>query len=854
MSNNVINSDIYDIMNTTNELQKKFMEDVDSDTLMMSTYGYLNEKLSNILQQAIIMAGQWGNEALPIRAKFDKTILTDAITYDISNINAIPATMNIMLGFIEKELSSFIDTEGKFIIDRETPIQIGDYEFHLDYNLIITKQSLPNAGTFYTARYDMGINNSLSDITSPFLQPPITLSKNGDMFIFIYCTIRQVKIDKTYSKIISNNILENKTVDFEYGEQLAGFDVKVINADNSVDYLTPVYDGMPYNTNKFCYYTYLDTDTIRLKFDKDYYEPNLNSTVEITVYTTEGKNGNFKYVDDIIDTMKCVGTSNTLSSLITPIGGSSGGLDKKSIDDIKQIIPKEILSRKNIICEKDLDNFFNSLDVDNRLVFYKGTDNQFMRLYHAYFLAKDEDANVIPTNTIDLLIKDSNFTATDNDRYVISPGTPIVFDDNGYGIIADENTNLDKCKFIYSSPFTIVINKSPLCISYYLDVIDTDYDLKFTYINQNSFLQMISTYMHVHKNYLEDDSYKFTLSLTQNVNMDEGLVTIDENGYRTYNLKIALVFDIDESHCYYKFGTITGYNPTTYSYDVEFEIPSKGIVDTNNKIRLDDVYIAGTKELSHMYLDSKAKIYVYVYYKMDKEYGRYDNDVVIPDMQGYTLSNILQPINNVDLFYNYSNIIKSTVTIANRYDEVYGHTYKLKSVPLFRKSYIDDIDRCSNIINDIHYRKLYIDKALETLENSFEIDFKFYNTYGPSTTFYIGYNGEMLNRTNLTLNFRVKLQVGADNHIIDKLTIAIKNYIEDINTITNNIHMSNLITSVTDMYSSEIQFIEFVGINEYNALIQYIERKEIDELDQVPEFLNINLSNDLVPDINIVTV
>ena len=166
MSNNVINSDIYDIMNTTNELQKKFMEDVDSDTLMMSTYGYLNGKLSNILQQAIIMAGQWGNEALPIRAKFDKTILTDAITYDISNINAIPATMNIMLGFIEKELSSFIDTEGKFIIDRETPIQIGDYEFHLDYNLIITKQSLPNAGTFYTARYDMGINNSLSDITT----------------------------------------------------------------------------------------------------------------------------------------------------------------------------------------------------------------------------------------------------------------------------------------------------------------------------------------------------------------------------------------------------------------------------------------------------------------------------------------------------------------------------------------------------------------------------------------------------------------------------------------------------------------------------------------------------------------
>ena len=853
-NNNIINTDIYDIMSTTNALQKKFMEDVDDDTLMMSTYGYLNEKLSNILQQSIIMAGQWGNEAIPIRAKFDKTILTNAITYDISNINAVPATMNIMLGFIENELSDFIDSEGKFIIDRETPIEIGDYEFHLDYNLIITKQSLANKRTFYTARYDMGITNSLSDITSPFLPPPIDLSKNNDKFIFIYCTIRQVKIDKTYSKIISNNILENKTVDFEYGEQLAGFDVKIVNADNSYQYLVPVYDGMPYSTDNFCYYNYIDTNTIRIKFDKDHYEPDLNSTVEITVYTTEGKNGNFKYMDDIIDTMKCVGTNSTLSSLITPIAGSIGGLDKKSIDDIKQIIPKEILSRKNIICEKDLDNFFNTIDADNRLVFHKETDNQFMRLYHAYFLAKDEDANVIPTNTIDLLIKDSNFTSIDNDRFVISPGTPIVFDKNGYGIIADDKVNLKSAKFIYSSPFTIVINKSPLCTSYYLDVIDTDYDLRFTYINSDSFLQLISTYMHIHKNYLEDDFYKFNMTLTQNVNIDQGLVSVDNEGNTIYNLKVALVFDIDESHCYYKFGEVTGYNSSTYSYDVEFNIESKGIVDTNNKIRLEDMYIAGTKELSHMYLDSKAKISVYVYYKMDREYGRYDNDSEIPDMAGYTLSNILEPINNVELFHNYSNIIKSTVSVVNRYDDIYGHTYKLKSVPLFRRSYITDVDRCSNIINDIHYRKLYIDKALETLENSFEIDFKFYNTYGPSSTFLIGYNGDMLDRTNLTLNFRVKLQVGADNYIIDKLTLAIKNYIEDINTITNTIHMSNLITSITDTYNSEIQFIEFVGINEYNALIQYIERKEIDDIDQVPEFLNINLSNDLVPDINIITV
>ena len=63
--------------------------------------------------------------------------------------------------------------------------------------------------------------------------------------------------------------------------------------------------------------------------------------------------------------------------------------------------------------------------------------------------------------------------------------------------------------------------------------------------------------------------------------------------------------------------------------------------------------------------------------------------------------------------------------------------------------------------------------------------------------------------------------------------------------------MMNLITDIKNKYSEYIEYIEFVGINKYDATIQYIQKLSLNLITDVPEFLNINLLNNTQPDINI---
>ena len=130
---------------------------------------------------------------------------------------------------------------------------------------------------------------------------------------------------------------------------------------------------------------------------------------------------------------------------------------------------------------------------------------------------------------------------------------------------------------------------------------------------------------------------------------------------------------------------------------------------------------------------------------------------------------------------------------------------------------------------------------------------KFFNTYGKSKLFKIGHNDTYLDRVNLTLNFKVRLSEDTDTNAIDYIKKEIKDYVENLNEI-RDIHMTNLTTVLTNKFSQYIKYIEFIGINEYNALYQYLQRLDLDNVDDVPEFVNINTLDNLKPDINITLV
>ena len=119
-------------------------------------------------------------------------------------------------------------------------------------------------------------------------------------------------------------------------------------------------------------------------------------------------------------------------------------------------------------------------------------------------------------------------------------------------------------------------------------------------------------------------------------------------------------------------------------------------------------------------------------------------------------------------------------------------------------------------MNMIDRRRRYIQNVLVLLEDSFGIDYKFYNTYGKSLMYNID-NKTNIDRINLSLRFEIKFVAESEKVILSNITASIKDYIEDMNNITD-LHMPNLITYITNLYRDHIVYIKFIGINSYDDL------------------------------------
>ena len=69
-----LTADPYKIAAFIKQIQEDQNEGVSQETLMVGIYGYLNSVFSTNLQNDIIMASEFSNEAIPSRAKFERKI------------------------------------------------------------------------------------------------------------------------------------------------------------------------------------------------------------------------------------------------------------------------------------------------------------------------------------------------------------------------------------------------------------------------------------------------------------------------------------------------------------------------------------------------------------------------------------------------------------------------------------------------------------------------------------------------------------------------------------------------------------------------------------------------------------
>ncbi len=425
-----LSSDIYDIADYINQIKKDYIPE-DESTLILGIFGYLGDVLTKTTQNNIVMSAETSNEGIGIRAKYEKNIIAHAFTAGIKNIYAIPSTMSVLMAFNEEELfKNNTEDVQKFVFDSNNKIFFGDFEFHPDYNILITKTKLNSVTETgesrfaYSAQYyiesdsnDNKKQNPISDITDSniYLSPP-SIIKNGELkILYIQVQIRQVERFIINRKVVTNNIIESKVFSFDYSSQLAGFSVDIVKADGTNLRLIPIYDGIATDEKYYLYYQFMNTNFIRCKFIDSIYQPNINDQIYINLQTSQGSKGNFYWNDQsyprfVFDSseygiMNQDGSFNGYGAIncqIIPVTTeASGGLDKKSIKELRTIIAKEELARNSITSLTDLKNFLNQINTDELQIYtYKKRDNQFERLYYAYLLMKNNLSNIIPTNTI----------------------------------------------------------------------------------------------------------------------------------------------------------------------------------------------------------------------------------------------------------------------------------------------------------------------------------------------------------------------------------------------------------------------------------------------------------------------
>ena len=642
----LLSTDIYEITEFFNRLRAEHISDLDETSSVVGLFGHMDEIFKQTTQDNLIVVSETVNEILPTRAKYTKNVITHALNAGITNIYASPAVMTIMiylpLSYLEQNFTEIDQTTGKakFILDKNVPIIMDEFEFHLDYDVILNRVKNANGQYVYTAMYNLFESgtttvkqkNPISDITNPYITTVVQATIDKSKFIGFSVRVHQVTYQSILKRVVTDNTIENKTLTFEFDGQLANFDVDV-KEGNVTTHLVPVYSGLLDYTvqdGTWFYYDYISEDIIRILFSRDSYVPGLNAEVIINVYVTRGASGNFTFNKPFRTALKSSRFNNYkgMYAYIYPLrnGVSAGGKDKKSIEELKKIIPRENASRGSIINTTDLENFFNTLNTEEcRMFFKKKRDNPFERMYYAYMLMR-KNGNVYPTNTINLRLTQDDFNSgSGNNNLVIKPGTvfyywdhgkhdtkndfatttkPTIYesDDYDYPVTMNKDGKLVRV-FEYMSPFLITIDED-LLSSYFMTCMSENKTFVFDSINTASDLQFVSTNMEWNRNYFkttEDDDgsvydtkYTMTVNVIQNNNTDYGLITAtkDDDGNQVFEdnrtkMYLVLYADNTDSNPYrYIEGELTAYDESNHSMTYTFTFGTDDLMDLNNRINI----------------------------------------------------------------------------------------------------------------------------------------------------------------------------------------------------------------------------------------------------------------------------
>lgn len=874
-----INTDIYDIISSIKNVQQRYIEDEDETTLSLGVFGFLSDTEAKKIQTSTVMIGQLGNEMFPTRALLTKNVLTHAAYHNIEDINAVPANITVTLCIKTEDIDANINEDNQFFLDSLNGIFIDEYEFHFDYDVMILRQRV-NGVYNYSAQYIVedengnAITNRLSNIVNPYLRQPFILNIGNDEYLAIQATLRQYTIEEETNPITYDSIIENKSYQFQFTNQMADFNVIVTTNGEEIELRPYMYGQSVGDTEYYCWYLYVAEDTIRITFDSKSFIPGLNSQIYIKSFTTLGAGGNFDYLK-IDQTSEGIYTDiqsdkygyNNIIGYLVAVTDSENGSDRKTKEELQKLLPKAAMARGSVTTESDLDNYFNLINnSSNRLVMRKKADNQLERMWYGYFLLKDDNNNIIPTNTIRIQVDITNLdvvTCCDDGRVILPAGTILRYDPvSKVANVIDESLMPDIYTkyyfstgyYFYMTVYNITICTNPLYCSSMLTICNYDSYFIYDYVNQDSSIQFIANRFHFNRNLLIDqDIYKFTFNIAQSVNdpdfsmyTTEVVTQTNEDGatedvtITTQNVRVVQVIYKDGIPYRWKECELYSADTNNAIYYFKNELITDNLLDQYNRIKITNMNEAGSTDTVYGYVDGNSKCSIYILAKLsatvDTAAPRKDLDDIAPGYDDYVVTNVYTTADGIMFYDNYTNVTNNRITAISS-DEAITNYY-IDSVPVVGRHYITDETAVKYFIEQITERKAYIDYCLELVENSMSIDFKYFNTYGPSCTYTLEDKSTLIGNIDITMNFKLSLKDTSDITTKDDIVASIKTIMENINDI-GDWHVSNLITDIMNEYEDRINFIEFVGFNTYGADDQHIICVDDDNPTIVPEFINI---------------
>jgi hypothetical protein len=872
-----ISTDIYDIVKSVDNLKRNYIPDQDETTLAMGIFGFISDTESKKIQTSIMMTGEYGNEMFPTRANLTKNVLVHAMYNNIQDINAVPARMVLNIGIKVTDFEKYA-INNQFFIDCTQPIFLDEYEFHVDYDIVINRYEGDEEGEYlYSAHYLLEDKNRISNIVEPYLNQPFKIKIDNDYFIVFQTSVGQYTIEDTYDKLVSDSIIQNKTFVFTIADQLVDFDVYVTDNDTGIETrIQPfLYTSSTGNVENYCWYLYVNENTIRIMFDQKSYLPGLNCDIHIKAYTTMGSDGNFSYrkVDEYSEGMYLDLSSEkynykNISIYAVATTDSEHGTDRKDKEELQNLIPKAALSRGAITSETDVSNYFDMINTpENRLVMSKKNDNQLSRIWYGHFLLKDVENNIIPTNTIPIHVNTrlGYMVRNQDGRWVLPAGTIIKYNDTTrMGEVIDETDVPDiydddayfGTDYYYMTIFNCILNPNPLYAAFYMSVIDRINFFVFNWVNESSRMQFVTTMNEFKRNLLSDQSlYKFTFKMAQSIKEDMGLyktetyteITSDgqevQSTLITNNMKVIILLYNSANEPYrWKECELVDYDSSKYISSWKVDLETDNALDARNNLKILDLREYGSAtNVNYGYFPPTAKAKIYTLAKFDTQYGRYDFDEIAPGYApDYSVTNIYEVNGGLEFYESFTDILDTRVYgTDSRNDD-----FRITGIPVVGVHYMIDESAATFLVDAINDRKDYINYCLEILENTIGVDMKFFNTYGPSRTYSIGDKQQtMIGHVDLEFKFRASVKSSTDVYIKDELIAFIKEYIENLNDI-GDFHAPNLITKITDTFSERINFVEFMNFNDFWLGVQHIMKLpetelEKEETDIVPEFLNV---------------